>query len=294
MRHSKSLTRSRPSVQHETMRQAVRVPLELLKSEPQPDISSLHAETVMSKPASALTVSGNWLSHRPSNRLLANLPLDVWMRLQPHMGQMSAGAGHVLIEQGQRVERVFFPLSGLVSQIISAPDGSQVSTALLGREGICGLPEGLNNTSATTDSFMQVAGTVCWLPAEIVQAEFKRNETLQCWLLRYMEWQTVQSTQNVLCNRLHSIEERLARWLLHAQEKVGPEFITVTHKNLSALLGTLRCPITLALGRFEKMELIHCARGRLLVLNAEGLKKLSCRCHDVLQQQEKSRRLDEF
>ncbi len=296
MPKSKALTSSLMVGQMEAKNQhfQARSPLGLVKLEPKSDPITHEDHSDASTSAFALTPPQNWLSNRPQNRMLSHLPHDVWTRIRPYIGHSLMVQGHVVIEQGQRVEHIFFPTSGLVSQIISAPCGSRVETGLIGREGLFGLAEGLNDTPAVTNSIVQVDGTTCWLPSEIVRAEFKRNGAVQCWLLRYMQWQMAQATQNVLCNRLHSIEERLARWLLAAESRMGASAITVTHQNLAMLLGTLRSPVTIRLGEFEQRGLIECKRGRFFVLDRTGLELMTCHCHTTLQQLEKQHRLNDF
>lgn len=232
------------------------------------------------------TVDGDNLSFaRPNNAVLSNLPLDVWMRVRSHVGYSLLHQGRSLLDQGQQCENIFFPTHGLISHVLSSPCGSRVATGLTGREGMIGLIEGFNQTAAMTHSIVQVAGKTCLLPAEVLRQEFQRGGALQNWFLRYMQWQIVQTSQNVLCNSVHSVEERLARLLLASQDRLGDTDVTATHEELATLLGTRRCVVTVTMGRLSKKGLISCGRGRFQVLDAHGLEKFSCSCYRVLRQQ---------
>jgi CRP-like cAMP-binding protein len=239
-----------------------------------------------------LPISATAQAARPRNRILATLPGDIWLRLAPHLGHQLLIQGRPVVEPGKTVDRVYFPNSGLISLVLDSKVGARVETGLVGREGLLGLPEALNNTPSMTRFMVQIAGTACWLPAPLVRAEFRRGGEFQDWLLRYMQWQTAQAVQCALCNRLHSVEERLARWLLCVCDRLGQDEVSVTHEAIAHMLGTRRSSVTVALGNFEQAGVLHCARGRLEVLDVEALKNTSCECHTALTAQREALRLD--
>jgi CRP-like cAMP-binding protein len=219
---------------------------------------------------------------RPRNRVLAALPPDVWTRVAPQIGHALLIQGRTLFEPGKPVDHVYFPNGGLISLVVDSCTGAKVEAGLVGREGIAGIFEALNDTPATQRAIVQVAGTACWLPTSVFRAEFRRGGEFQEWVLRYLQWMNQQASQCALCNRLHSVEERLARWLLMVRDRMVNDEISITHEAIAHLLGTRRSSVTVALGGFEEQGLLHCARGRLEILNASGLNNCACECYSAL------------
>lgn len=232
--------------------------------------------------------------HRPRNYVLTGMSCDLWMRLSPYIGHSLLIQGRPVFEIGQPVKRVYFPNSGLISQVIDSRAGGRVETSILGREGMIGLSEALSGTPASTRTVVHIAGTACWLPAEVLRDEFRRGGAFQDWMLRHLHWQTAQAIHNGLCNRLHSVEERLARWLLAAQERLETDDIAVTHDSIAQMMGTRRSSVTVGLGKFERAGLLHCARGRTIIQDKNGLQNYACECHQTLRSQQIALRLSEI
>lgn len=222
---------------------------------------------------------------RPRNRVLATLPPDVWTRVSPHIGHALLIQGRTIYEPGKAIDHVYFPNGGLISLVVDSCTGARVEAGLAGREGIAGVFEALNDTPSTQRAIVQVAGTACWLPTAVFRSEFRRGGEFQEWVLHYLQWMNSQASQCALCNRLHSVEERLARWLLMVRDRMVNDEISITHEAIAHLLGTRRSSVTVALGGFEQQNLLHCARGRLEILDATGLQKSACECYSALQKQ---------
>ena len=219
---------------------------------------------------------------RPRNQVLATLPADVWLRVAPHIGHALLIQGRALHEAGKPVEQVYFPNGGLISLVVDSRTGARVETGLVGREGMTGAFEALNDVAMSYRAIVQIAGTACWLPADVLRAEFRRGGEFQDWMLRYLQWMNAQAAQGVLCNRLHSVEERLARWLLMVRDRMANDEVPITHEAIAHMLGTRRSSVTVALGNFEHEGYLHCARGRLEILNAHGLQGSACECYAAL------------
>ena len=220
--------------------------------------------------------------HRPRNQILASLPGDIWARLAPHVGQSLLIQGQVLVEAGQTVEKIYFPNNGLLSLMLGTAANVHVETALIGNEGLSSAFELLDESVASSRTLVQISGTACWLPAEVLRAEFRWAGYFQRRLLRFLHWQEIQSAQCALCNRLHPVEERLARWLMMAHDRVQSNELFLTHAAISHLLGTRRSGVTVALNNLEATGAVSCTRGRIVIEDAARLRACSCECYESL------------
>jgi CRP-like cAMP-binding protein len=157
-----------------------------------------------------------------------------------------------------------------------------VETALIGREGLTSAFELLDESPAATRTIVQISGTACWLPADVLRAEFRWAGYFQRRLLRFLHWQEIQSAQCALCNRLHAVEERIARWLMTVHDRVESNELFLTHAAISHLLGTRRSGVTVALNNLETTGAIQCTRGRIVIENPDTLRACACECYDSL------------
>lgn len=221
---------------------------------------------------------------RPRSWALQGLPGDVWRRLEPQAHRTLLFQGQVLHEAGAPVDRVYFPNSGMVSLVLSSPSGEQVEVAMAGREGAVGALEMLSDTVASETAVVQVPGTALWLPSSVVHDEFRRGGAFHNWMLRFWSSLMAQKSQAALCNRLHSVEERLCRWLLGLRDRVESDEIEITHGSIAQMLGARRSGVTVALGALGAQGLLDTGRGHILLLDIEGLRANSCSCHATLSQ----------
>lgn len=219
---------------------------------------------------------------RPRGWALQGLPGDVWRRLEPQAHRTLLFQGQVLHEAGAAVDRVYFPNSGMVSLVLSSSTGEQVEVAMAGREGAVGALEMLSDTVAGEMAVVQVPGTALWLPSGVVRDEFRRAGAFHDWMLRFWASLMAQKSQAALCNRLHSVEERLCRWLLGLRDRVESDEIEITHGSIAQMLGARRSGVTVALGALGAQGLLDTGRGHILLLDIEGLRASSCSCHATL------------
>jgi len=219
---------------------------------------------------------------RPRSWALQSLPGDVWRRLEPQAQRTLLFQGQILHEAEAAVDRVYFPNSGMVSLVLGSPSGEQVEVAMAGREGAVGALEMLSGLSATETAVVQVPGTALWLPASVVRDEFARVGAFHHWMLRFWSSLMAQKSQAALCNRLHSVEERLCRWLLGLRDRVESDEIEITHGSIAQMLGARRSGVTVALGALGAKGLLDTGRGHILLLDIEGLRANSCPCHATL------------
>ena len=219
---------------------------------------------------------------RPRGWALQGLPSDVWRRLEPQAHRTLLFQGQVLHEAGAPVDRVYFPNSGMVSLVLSSATGEQVEVAMAGREGAVGALEMLSETVAGETAVVQVPGTALWLPSTVVRDEFRRGGAFHEWMLRFWVSLMAQKSQAALCNRLHSVEERLCRWLLGLRDRVESDEIEITHGSIAQMLGARRSGVTVALGVLGAQGLLDTGRGHIRLLDIEGLRANSCSCHSTL------------
>lgn len=219
----------------------------------------------------------------PANQLLAFLPQDEYERLVPHLEKVSLSLGRVIYEPGEMIEYVYFPNQAAVSLVSLLENGSTTEVGMVGKEGIVGYPVFLGGNSTTHRAIVQVAGTGMKIDAKVLKAEFSRGEMLQRLLLLYTQALLTQISQTAVCNRHHSVEERLVRWLLTAQDCVLSKELSLTQEFIANMLGTRRPGVTVAAGRLQQVGIISYSRGRITVLNREALEEAACECYGIVK-----------
>ena len=188
----------------------------------------------------------------------------------------------VLFEPGQPLDSVYFPLNGVISLVTPLEDGSIVQVATIGNEGVVGVPLIAGGTLAVR-AICQVRGSGLRVPAATFLAELAENDWLRAVVDRYVPALFGQIAQAAACNRLHSNEERLSRWLLMSHDRVGLDEFDITHEFLGQMLGSRRATVTLSAGILQAAGLIRYHRGRLTILDREGLEEVACECYEVIK-----------
>lgn len=217
------------------------------------------------------------------NRLLAGLPADDRARLLSRLEPIQLPNRHILYRPGEPIRQVYFPLSGLVSQIVVMEDGSALETGIVGREGMVGIQAFVGTAVAPNLAMMQTAGEALELSSDGLIEATKASEPLRELLLRYTISILNQTARMAACNRLHPIEKRCARWLLLAQDRSGAEVLPFTQELLSVMLGVRRASITAAAAFLQRAGLIRYTRGSIEILNRAGLEAASCECYDIMR-----------
>jgi len=219
------------------------------------------------------------------NRLLAALPSREYERLAPYMQTVSFEQGQSLYEANDPIEYAYFSLTGVTSMIITTLDGATVEIGLVGREGFVGYQPLLGMKSAPNGAISQIPGHALRVSSKTLKEEFDRGGRLQAILHRNIQSQIVQMAQGAACNRLHEVNERLARWLLMMHDRVEADRLPLTHEFLSQMLGANRATVSLAAGTFQQAGLIRYARGTVTILDREGLEQIACECYAVLKEE---------
>lgn len=226
-------------------------------------------------PSSKLHVPGK-------NRLLASLPRKEFDRLSPELEAIAMTVKYVFYEANAVIRHVYFPLSGVASVVISMKDGVTVEVGLIGNEGMVGIPAFLGADRSPTKAFTQVPGDALRMRADT----FKRladngplRDIVQC----YSQALLTQISQSVACNHLHSVEERMCRWLLMTHDRIGADEFPLTQEFLAQMLGVRRPSVTVIAGRLQRAGLISYHRGQVRIRKRQGLEAASCECYGVVK-----------
>ena len=216
------------------------------------------------------------------NRILDALPTATRTRVFGQLTAIALDIKTVLFEPGEVITAVYFPLGGVISLVTPLEDGNIVEVATVGNEGIVGLPLRKGGSLAVR-AISQVAGTVLRMDAAEFLAEVAREPLLREAVQNYTQALFGQISQAAACNRLHSNEERLGRWLLMSHDRVGVDEFLITHEFLGQMLGSRRATVTLSAGVLQAAGLIRYHRGRVAILDRPGLEEVSCECYGVIR-----------
>lgn len=216
------------------------------------------------------------------NRLLAALPRKEFDRLRPELESIAMTVKYVFYEANAVIRHVYFPLGGVASVVISMKDGVTVEVGLIGNEGMVGIPAFLGADRSPTKAFTQVPGAALRMRADT----FKRlAETgpLRDILQRYSQAMLTQVSQSVACNHLHSVEERMCRWLLMTHDRMGADEFPLTQEFLAQMLGVRRPSVTVIAGSLQGAGLISYHRGQVRIRKRQELEAASCECYGVVK-----------
>lgn len=216
------------------------------------------------------------------NRILAALTREDFLRLAPHLTMVHLEREEVVYITGDQIRYVYFPISGLMSLLSTTETGSTVEVAMVGNEGIVGLPVILKNRMIPYEVTVQTEGDAYRIKAEDLQEEFDKGESLHELILRYLNVLIAEISQSALCNRFHTVEEALGRWLLMAQDRLNTDSLNLTQEIISHALGVPRTGVTMAAGTLQNKGLIRYSRGKIMILDRVRLEENSCECFRII------------
>ena len=216
----------------------------------------------------------------PANRLLAALPADEYARLAPILGLTALPLKRFLQKPGEPIDQVYFPGGGFASMVTVLKDGGMVEVATIGREGMLGVSAALNREPAPSAVMVQAETDTCYTMsvASFRKAMDRRGPFFEL-LTRYHQALVGVIMQATACNAVHSIEQRLSRWLLMAHDRIGKDAFPLTQEFVAMMLGTSRPTVTVVAGTLQKAGLITYHRGHLTVVDRENLEAASCECY---------------
>ena len=232
------------------------------------------------QPNERTIIAGN----RVGNKILLSIPDKEYALILPHLEFLSMPHHLSLYEPGQPLEFVHFPNTGMVSLVIATEDGKTVEVGEVGREGFAGIQAAVGINRNEVREIVQIAGDGFRVRIGALKSVLQSSPELQRILTRYAVVQGMQFAQTAACNRLHNIEQRLARWLLITQDRVDSPTLAITHDFLATMLGTDRPTVSLAAGILQNKQIIEYTRGAVQILSRTKLEECACECYGVIQQ----------
>ena len=218
-----------------------------------------------------------------ANRLLAALPGEEYERLRPHLEQVSFALGEVIYESGGHLDYVYFPVTTIISLLYTMEDGSSAEMGLAGNDGVVGIAVFMGGNTMPNRAIVQSAGVALRMKAKVLKNEFERGGRFQKLLLRYTQALITQISQTAVCNRLHSVEQQLCRWLLLSHDRVQTDELIMTQALIADMLGVRRGGVTVAAGRLQDLGAISYVRGRIKILDRAKLEAIVCECYRVVK-----------
>lgn len=224
------------------------------------------------------------INHNPlQNHLLDALPEEVLENFKPHLELVEMKLGDVLYESGEKLKHVYFPTTSIVSLLYVMEDGASAEIAVVGNEGILGVSLFMGGDTTPSRAIVQSAGYGYRLRAPLLKDEFNRNGPMMRLLLRYTQALITQMSQTAVCNRHHTIEQQLCRWLLLSLDRLASDELVMTQELIANMLGVRREGVTESAGRLQREGLIDYSRGHIKVRNRTGLEARSCECYKVVK-----------
>lgn len=225
-------------------------------------------------------------TYKPTqNHLLAALPTEVQDRLFPNLEPVPLTLGKVLYESGDALHHVYFPTDSIVSLLYVMESGASAEISVVGNEGLIGIALFMGGESTPSRAIVQSAGHAFRLKGQLLKDEFNRHGEMQVLLLRYTQSLITQMAQTAVCNRHHSIDQQLCRWLLLSLDRLSDNKLTMTQELIANMLGVRREGVTDAAGKLQKLGVIEYNRGHITVVDRPKLETLSCECYAVVKKE---------
>ncbi len=219
------------------------------------------------------------------NLLLAALPASDYERISPHLKLTPLKLGQVLYESGGHLQHVYFPTDSIVSLLYVMQDGASAEIAVVGNEGVLGISLFMGGETTPSRAVVQSQGFSYRLPAQQLKQEFNRYGPTMHLLLRYTQALITQMSQTAVCNRHHSVDQQLCRWLLLSLDRLPSNELTMTQELIANMLGVRREGVTEAAGNLKKSGIIEYSRGRIKVLDRHKLEAHVCECYSVVKRE---------
>ena len=219
------------------------------------------------------------------NHLLAALPAAVQERIYPHLKRVPMPLGKVIYESGAELRNVYFPTDCIVSLLYVLENGASAEISVVGNEGLIGIALFMGGETTPSRAIVQSAGFAYQLAGQLLKEEFHRDADMQQLLLRYTQSLITQMTQTAVCNRHHSLDQQLCRWLLLSLDRLRTNQLTMTQELIANMLGVRREGVTEAAGKLQGVGVIRYQRGRITVLDRPKLESLCCECYAVVKKE---------
>src|SRR5215213_946478 len=222
-------------------------------------------------------------TERVANRLLSALPAKEYQRLVPELEDVNLIFADILCEPGERISHVYFPNDSIISLLASAGNHSTLEVGIVGSEGMVGIGVFMGVDVSRNQALVQGAGTAMRMKARAFRREAQHFGSLHRLLHRYSHSLLTQISQSAACNRFHTVNARLARWLLMTHDRLGSDEFELTQEFLSNMLGVRREAVSKAAGPFQKQGFVNFSRGHITILNRAGLEATACQCYRIIK-----------
>lgn len=223
------------------------------------------------------------MSNPRQNHLLDALLENEYDRLYPNLDLVTLPLGQVLYESGEQLHHVYFPTTAIISLLYVMEDGASAEIAIVGNEGILGISLFMGGETTPSRAVVQSAGFGYRLKSSLIKSEFNRAGPVQRLLLRYTQALITQMAQTAVCNRHHTVEQQLCRWLLLSLDRLVSNELTMTQELIANMLGVRREGVTEAASKLQKAGLIHYTRGKITVIDRPKLELRCCECYEVVK-----------
>jgi CRP-like cAMP-binding protein len=223
--------------------------------------------------------------HPRDNHLLAALPAPDYERIAPALELVQMPLGEVIYESGVRMSHVYFPTSSIVSLLYVMESGASAEIAVVGNDGVVGISLFMGGETTPSRAVVQSAGQSYRLKADLLKAEFNRYGPTMHLLLRYTQALITQMTQTAVCNRHHSVDQQLCRWLLLSLDRLPSSELVMTQELMANMLGVRREGVTEAAGKLQTDGLINYSRGHIKVIDRPGIEARVCECYEVVRRE---------
>jgi CRP-like cAMP-binding protein len=217
------------------------------------------------------------------NHLLAALPVVEFERVKPALEPVTLALGEVIYESGEELEYVYFPTTAIISLLYIMENGSTAEIGMAGNDGLVGIALFMGGSTTPNRAVVQSAGNAFRLRSKALRSEFQLSGEFQNILLRYTQYLMTQISQTAVCNRLHSVEQQLCRWLLINHDLLQTNKLIMTHDLIANMLGVRREGVSIAAGHLQSSKLIKYVRGTITMLDRDGLERTACECYRVVK-----------
>lgn len=217
------------------------------------------------------------------NHLIAALPEDEFIRLKPNLEPVSLSLGEVIYESGEQLEYIYFPTTAIISLLYIMENGSTAEIGMAGNDGLVGIALYMGGSTTPSRAVVQSAGNAFRMSSRALNDEFSLGGVFQKVLLRYTQSLMTQISQTAVCNRLHTVEQQLCRWLLINHDLLQTNKLIMTHDLIANMLGVRREGVSIAAGNLQKKGLIKYVRGTITMLNRDALERAACECYRVVK-----------
>jgi len=219
------------------------------------------------------------------NKILSALPIEEYERVAALAEPVRLVTGKTLSRAGEHLRHAYFPRGGMISLLSVLKDGTSVEVGMVGSEGLVGIPAVLGIEISPYQLTVQLPGNALRLGVGAFREEFNRGGKLQNLVLRYMHTLLTQISQSAACNRFHTLEERLCRWLLVSRDRARTNTFNLTHEFISQMMGAPRSRVSVVAGNLQREGLISYSRGKIQIIDARRLEASSCECYQVVNEQ---------